>query len=89
MIKSKTYIHFTFRCPYCGIHFTVSQELSNHLKSKSCKFPETDNPEDSENPYRCDKCPYSSDSTSELLFHVALHNEPLIIHQLDEEGNNK
>ncbi|XP_060528624.1 zinc finger protein 729-like [Cylas formicarius] len=72
------------RCPHCGASFTVTQELTNHLRSKSCNFEETST---EENCYRCEKCPFSSNSTSELLFHIALHSDPIIIYPLDSDGN--
>ncbi|KAJ8940514.1 hypothetical protein NQ318_009607 [Aromia moschata] len=70
------------RCPHCGANFTITQELTVHLRSKSCKFEE--NPENS---FRCEKCPFSSNSTSELIFHMALHNEPLVTYPADKEGS--
>ncbi|XP_030759119.1 uncharacterized protein LOC115884621 [Sitophilus oryzae] len=70
------------RCPHCGTKFTVTQELTNHLRTKSCKFAET--PE--EDLYKCEKCPFTSNSTSELLFHVALHDEPFLEYSADTSG---
>ncbi|KAJ8969590.1 hypothetical protein NQ317_005124 [Molorchus minor] len=76
------------RCEYyvriVELTFTITQELTSHLRSKSCKFEE--NPNDN---YRCEKCPFSSNSTSELLFHSALHEEPLKLHSSDEDGDSK
>ncbi|XP_050304904.1 chromosome alignment-maintaining phosphoprotein 1 [Anthonomus grandis grandis] len=70
------------RCPYCGKNFLVSQELANHIRAKACKFP--DIPQHTQNAYQCDKCQFSSDSPSELLYHESLmHSEPLIIQYLD------
>ncbi|KAF7288099.1 hypothetical protein GWI33_000152 [Rhynchophorus ferrugineus] len=69
------------RCPHCGERFIVTQELTNHLRTKSCKF--SDNAETSEDALKCEKCPFKSDSTAELLFHVALHDEPLVINPLE------
>lgn len=60
------------RCPHCGTSFTIAQELTTHLRLKQCKFEE--NPENS---LRCEKCPFSSNSSSELLFHEALHDDPV------------
>ncbi|KAJ8917678.1 hypothetical protein NQ315_005125 [Exocentrus adspersus] len=69
------------RCPHCGTAFTITQELTLHLRSKSCKLEE--NPE---NAYRCEKCLFSSNSTSELFFHLALHDEPLLSYLDDNNG---
>ncbi|CAH1122228.1 unnamed protein product [Ceutorhynchus assimilis] len=71
------------RCPHCGTNFTVSQELSNHLRAKLCRFSE----DPIEHQFRCDICPYQSDSTSEMLFHKALHSKPSMIEVFYEEGN--
>ncbi|KAJ8968053.1 hypothetical protein NQ314_002492 [Rhamnusium bicolor] len=73
------------RCPHCGTNFTITQELTSHLRAKMCTFQE--NPENS---FRCEKCPFSSNSTSELIFHLALHNEPLLLnYPLDTDGVSK
>ncbi|ERL86777.1 hypothetical protein D910_04183 [Dendroctonus ponderosae] len=60
------------RCPQCGAQFIIPQELTNHLKN--CTFP-TGEPSQSSS-FSCDRCAYSSNSSAELLFHVALHKAP-------------
>ncbi|XP_066253815.1 uncharacterized protein [Euwallacea similis] len=77
------------RCPYCGENFTISQELTNHMRSKSCKFPNIVSSDGAENTYQCLQCPFSSDSTAELLFHVALHGEALEEYKKNTENNGK
>ncbi|CAH1183832.1 unnamed protein product [Phaedon cochleariae] len=59
------------RCPHCGTSFAIAQDLSAHLRNKSCKFEEN-----SLDSLRCGKCPFTSASASELFFHVALHEPP-------------
>ncbi|XP_017779362.1 PREDICTED: zinc finger protein 99-like isoform X2 [Nicrophorus vespilloides] len=56
-------------CVQCGEKFSVPQELTVHIRSKLCKFTIIDNP------FKCNKCPYSTKSNSELLYHQALHTE--------------
>lgn len=63
-----------FRCSHCGATFTLPQELTVHLRTKSCSYKENFDSANS-----CDKCPFSSNSTSELLFHKVLHGEPILI----------
>ncbi|CAG9834172.1 unnamed protein product [Diabrotica balteata] len=69
----------SIRCPHCGASFTIAQELTTHLRLKLCKFNEPQ--ESSENTFQCEKCPFSSNSISELIFHMALHQEPLMNYQ--------
>ncbi|CAG9864872.1 unnamed protein product [Phyllotreta striolata] len=67
------------RCPHCGETFTVAQELTNHLRLKLCKFEAP--LEAPESILQCERCPFFSSSVSELLFHLALHEEPQTIVQ--------
>ncbi|XP_063922310.1 gastrula zinc finger protein xFG20-1-like [Zophobas morio] len=75
---------FSFKCGHCGSSFTLSQELSVHLRTKSCTYKENYDSAGS-----CDKCPFSSNSTSELLFHKVLHTEPLVILPDDKDPKKK
>ncbi|KAG5898223.1 hypothetical protein JTB14_005599 [Gonioctena quinquepunctata] len=80
----KSHPEHKIRCPHCGANFTIAQELTTHLRLKSCKFEDN-----SENSLRCEKCPFSSNSTSELIFHVALHDEPLLTYSSDTGTDSK
>ncbi|XP_056634937.1 zinc finger protein 585B [Diorhabda sublineata] len=73
------------RCPHCGATFTITQELTTHLRLKQCKFEE--HPETIENSLQCEKCPFYSNSISELFFHIALHEEPLVNYQNHTESS--
>ncbi|KAH0810320.1 hypothetical protein GEV33_012471 [Tenebrio molitor] len=75
---------FSPRCVHCGATFTLPQELTVHLRNKSCSYEENFNGANS-----CDKCPFSSDSTSELLFHKVLHTEPLMILPVESDSKKK
>lgn len=63
-----------FRCGNCGVSFALPQELSVHLRMKNCLVQQTFSKGQS-----CDKCTYSSSSSSELLFHKTLHSDPLMV----------
>lgn len=65
--------------------FVVAQELTTHLRMKKCKFGK----ESTENDLKCKQCPFSSNSSSELLFHETLHNEPIIYEAELNENKNK
>lgn len=76
-LRFSTFLNF--RCPHCGMSFIIAQELTTHLRLKQCNFEES-----TENSLKCDQCPFSSDSSSELLFHKALHAEPFIFSESNQ-----
>ncbi|KAL3269730.1 hypothetical protein HHI36_008790 [Cryptolaemus montrouzieri] len=84
-IKNK-HTEFHSRCPQCGMTFSVPQDLTVHLRTKSCKFEEQ-----STKKHICSSCSYSTDSHAQILFHEALHGEPLLMPPSDElgEGSSK
>lgn len=69
-----------FSCPHCGKLFTMGQEVTAHVKLKSCTFQQKHSDKG------CDQCPFTSESTSELLYHKVLHGEPLLIHPTEKQG---
>ncbi|KAI4461782.1 zinc finger protein [Holotrichia oblita] len=71
-------------CPHCGKSFTIPQQLAVHLRSKACTFQHTEIYTN-----RCDKCPFSTESMSELLFHKVLHSEPLLVYSDDGSKDKK
>lgn len=64
--------------------FIIAQELTTHLRLKQCKFEEN-----IENSLKCEQCPFSSNSSSELLFHKALHTEAVIFEEDDKDPKVK
>lgn len=78
------HVIFNFSCPTCGKNFTVPQDLTVHVRTKACTFS-TDSPKSK---FICTKCPFSTDSKSELLFHEALHTEPLVFYPNEAEGHS-
>lgn len=68
-----------FSCPQCGIKFTLSQEVTHHIKAKACSFDSSPTVAY----FNCEKCPYKSNSEAEYLFHTALHSEPFTLYDDD------
>ncbi|XP_045473256.1 zinc finger protein 26-like isoform X2 [Harmonia axyridis] len=68
----KEHEEFHPRCPRCGMSFIVPQDLSVHLRTKSCKLEQQ-----SQKKFTCSTCPFSVDSEAQLLFHETLHSEPI------------
>nr|XP_023016267.1 zinc finger protein 252 [Leptinotarsa decemlineata] len=79
----KTHPEHKIRCPHCGANFIISQELTTHLRLKSCKFEERE--ENEPHSLRCDKCMFSSNSAAELLFHMALHDQPSLTYSYSSD----
>ncbi|XP_044753806.1 zinc finger protein 845-like isoform X2 [Coccinella septempunctata] len=72
------------RCPRCGMSFVVSQDLSVHLRTKSCKLEEQQSKK-----FTCSTCPFSVDSEAHLLFHETLHTEPILMFPDKGSTNDK
>ncbi|XP_031351620.1 zinc finger protein 624 [Photinus pyralis] len=68
-------------CPYCGKVFTIPQDLTVHVRTKACTFDENESKTNA-----CDQCQYTTDSTSEFLFHKVLHTEPLYVYADEQES---
>lgn len=64
--------------------FIIAQELTTHLRLKQCKYEEN-----TENSFKCEQCPFSSNSSSELLFHKALHSEQVIFQEDNKDSKVK
>lgn len=79
LISLLRYVTFLFRCPHCGMSFIIAQELTTHLRLKQCKYEEN-----ATHTLKCEQCPFSSNSSSELLFHKVLHSEPLFFEESDD-----
>lgn len=73
-MSSVTLFNLLFRCGNCGKSFALPQELSVHLRMKNCVVQQTFSKGQS-----CDKCSYTSLSSTELLFHKTLHTEPIMV----------
>ncbi|XP_024082639.1 zinc finger protein 14 isoform X2 [Cimex lectularius] len=60
------------KCLKCGEEFLLKQEVSQHVKSKSCKTYDFIGKQ----PFRehkCSECDFSCDTESELIVHAVLH----------------
>lgn len=77
-------ILFVYRCPHCGKSFTLPQELTVHIRTKSCSF--SDDLPKSE--LSCNQCPFTSSSASELMFHKVLHTDPVMIYPSEEDAGS-
>lgn len=62
----------------------VHQELTVHLRSKACTFSKS--PDSSH--MSCNICPFSTESSSELLFHKVLHTEPIMVYPNEDQGHS-
>lgn len=51
-----------------------------HIREKKCTFENK-----SDGPNTCDRCPYSTESASEFLFHKILHTEPMAIYAVSKD----
>lgn len=69
-----------YSCPHCGKVFTISQDLTVHIRNKACSFEDSEAKTNS-----CDQCQFKTDSTSEILFHKVLHGEPYLVYPEDQE----
>ncbi|XP_011557313.3 zinc finger protein 184 [Plutella xylostella] len=73
------------KCPHCGMAFTLSQEVSHHVKSNACQFS-VPGQLDSPTFWNCSQCLFRTDSQAECYFHEVLHTDPLIeVHKLGDE----
>ncbi|RZF42575.1 hypothetical protein LSTR_LSTR001370 [Laodelphax striatellus] len=86
------------RCAKCGESFTMWQELSHHVRSSCQGLPEklatsddVTTPSTSKaevgSDSSCPKCNYTSSSKTELLYHVALHGDPVYSKNYGKEGS--
>ncbi|KRT86463.1 hypothetical protein AMK59_944, partial [Oryctes borbonicus] len=71
-------------CAHCGKTFTIPQQLTVHLRSKACTFQHGERYTNN-----CDKCPFSTESMSELLYHKVLHSESQLVYPESGEANKK
>lgn len=80
----KLVIPFISRCPRCAKSFVVAQDLTVHMRTKSCQLEEQPPKK-----FICSSCPYSSDSEAHLLFHEALHIDPIHMYPDMDSANDK
>ncbi|KAF5307075.1 hypothetical protein FQR65_LT07134 [Abscondita terminalis] len=71
---------FNHSCPHCGKVFTISQDVTVHVRTKACTFDTRDPKLNT-----CDQCQYKTDSMSDLLFHKVLHGEPYLTESKDSK----
>ncbi|KAK4875516.1 hypothetical protein RN001_011938 [Aquatica leii] len=75
---------YTHSCPHCAKVFTISQDLTVHVRTKACTFDLKDSKTN-----ECDQCQYKTDSTSEYLFHKVLHSEPFYEYLSDSKESKR
>ncbi|KAK5644831.1 hypothetical protein RI129_006131 [Pyrocoelia pectoralis] len=79
-LKEK-HVEHNHSCPYCGKVFIIPQDLTVHVRTKACTFDTNESKTNT-----CDQCQYTTDSTSEYLFHKVLHTEPLYVYSDEQES---
>ncbi|GLV34304.1 uncharacterized protein CBL_00234 [Carabus blaptoides fortunei] len=72
-----------FSCPQCGLKFTLSQEVTQHIKAKACNFESSPTVAY----FNCEKCPYKSNSEANYLFHMALHSVPCTTYHMSNQAS--
>lgn len=68
------------KCPQCDETFAIPQDLTLHVRRNACSYKR----ENKKN--ICEKCQFSTDSISQLLFHEALHGEPVFVDKEDSSS---
>nr|XP_022917746.1 zinc finger protein 62 [Onthophagus taurus] len=71
---SEKHPEHNYSCSMCGKSFVIAQDLTVHLRNKSCSYSYQD-----KNTKTCDVCLFSTTSESELIFHKVLHTKPIIV----------
>lgn len=64
--------------------FTLSQEVSRHIKQNACQLPSTSL--NSSMMWNCSKCLFTTDSQAECFFHEVLHRDPVKVYKKDVSG---